>query len=189
VPLLTEDEIQFDSRTTHFRYDADFLAQRYIDIAQWVKRSRGLHDVPLGYIGSSGAAAGAIVAASMRPDLASTIVRLDAEKAERLAAATFPIEGLGLNDSGVTWNGLPFEQASTAIRTRVSVAIGAALNPRLKVLLIRNGNDLDAKNLQLLADFAEEQALQIWVEKIAGGPKGMMTVEIVDGQVAPVGVS
>jgi len=30
VPLLTEDEIQFDSRTTHFRYDADFLAQRYI---------------------------------------------------------------------------------------------------------------------------------------------------------------
>ena len=77
VPLLTEDEIQFDSRTTHFRYDADFLAQRYIDIAEWVKRSRGLHDVPLGYVGSSGAAAGAIVAASMRPDLASAIVSID----------------------------------------------------------------------------------------------------------------
>ena len=77
VPLLTEDEIQFDSRTTHFRYDAEFLAQRYIDIAQWVKRSRGLHDVPIGYIGSSGSAAGAIVAASLRPDLATAIVSID----------------------------------------------------------------------------------------------------------------
>ncbi len=77
VPLLTEDEIQFDSRTTHFRYDADFLGQRFIDVAQWVKRSRGLHDVPVGYIGTSGAAAGAIAAASMRPDLAAGIVSID----------------------------------------------------------------------------------------------------------------
>jgi len=77
VPLLTEDEIQFDSRTTHFRYDAEFLAQRFIDIAQWVKRSRGLHDVPIGYIGSSGAAAGAIVAAALRPDLCAAIVSID----------------------------------------------------------------------------------------------------------------
>lgn len=77
VPLLTEDEIQFDSRTTHFRYDADFLAQRFIDIAQWVKRSRDLHEVPIGYIGSSGAAAGAIVAASLRPDLAAAVVSID----------------------------------------------------------------------------------------------------------------
>lgn len=77
VPLLTEDEIQFDSRTTHFRYDAEFLAQRYVDIAQWVKRSRGLQDVPIGYIGTSGAAAGAIVAGSLRPDLVSAIVSID----------------------------------------------------------------------------------------------------------------
>lgn len=77
VPLLTEDEIQFDSRTAHFRYDADFLGQRFIDIALWVKRSRGLQDVPVGFIGSSGAAAGAIVAASQRPDLVAAIVAID----------------------------------------------------------------------------------------------------------------
>lgn len=77
VPLLTEDEIQFDSRTTHFRYDAEFLGQRFVDIAQWVRRSRGLHDVPVGYIGSSCSAAGAIVAAAVRPDLAGAIVAID----------------------------------------------------------------------------------------------------------------
>ena len=114
--------------------------------------------------------------------LTSTITAVDATKAERLAAAEFPVEGLGLDEHGVTWHGLPFDQASTAIRTRVSVAIGAALNPKLKVLLIRNGNDLDAKNLTLLASFADEHGLQLWVERIAGGD-GFQTVVIEDGAV------
>jgi Tfp pilus assembly protein PilX len=107
---------------------------------------------------------------------------LDVEKASRLADAKFPIEGLGLNGAGVTWNELPFEQASTAIRTRVSVAIGFALHPKLKVLLVRNGNDLDGKNLQLIADAAKEQGGQLWIERIAGG-NGLQTVEIQDGAV------
>jgi hypothetical protein len=77
TPLLTEDEVQFDARTTHFRYDAEFLAQRFIDIAQWTLRNRGLTSLPLGYIASSGAAAGALVAASQRPDLVSTVVSID----------------------------------------------------------------------------------------------------------------
>jgi hypothetical protein len=110
------------------------------------------------------------------------IEQLDAEKAQRLADAKFPIAGLGLNDAGVTWNDLPFEQASTAVRTRVSVAIGFALHPKLKVLLVRNGNDLDAKNLKLLADAAKEQAGQLWIERIAGGD-GLQTVVIEDGAV------
>lgn len=107
---------------------------------------------------------------------------IDQEKAERLAAVTFPVDGLGLDDHGVTWNGLPFEQASTAIRTRVSVSIGFALHPKLKVLLVRNGNDLDAKNLKLLADAAAEVGGQLWIERIAGGD-GLQTVVIEDGAV------
>lgn len=77
VPLLTDDEMQFDSSTTHFRYDADFLAQRFIDVAQWVSRNRGTGGLPIAYIGSSGGAAGAIVAAVQRPDIVATIVAVD----------------------------------------------------------------------------------------------------------------
>jgi hypothetical protein len=108
---------------------------------------------------------------------------IDKEKADRLAAAKFPVEGLGLSDTGVTWKELPFEQASTAIRTRVSVAIGFALHPKLKVLLVRNGNDLDEKNLQLLGDAAKEAGGQLWIERIAGGGDGLQTVVIEDGAV------
>ena len=77
APLLTEDEIQFDSRTTHFRYDAEFLAQRFIDITQWVRRSRDFAELPVGLIGTSGAAAGAMVAAAQRPDLVAAVVSID----------------------------------------------------------------------------------------------------------------
>lgn len=77
VPLLTSEEMQFDSRTGHFRYDAEFLAQRFVDVAQWVRRDTRANAVPIGYLGSSGGAAGAIVAAAMRPDLAAAVVSID----------------------------------------------------------------------------------------------------------------
>ncbi len=114
--------------------------------------------------------------------LTKGIEDVDAAKAQRLGDAKFPVEGLGISDAGVTWNGLPFEQASTAIRTRVSAAIGFALNPKLRILLVRNGNDLDAKNLRLLADAAKDVGGQVWVERIAGGD-GLQTVVIEDGAV------
>lgn len=117
--------------------------------------------------------------------LTAEIDRLDTEKAALLSKATFPLDGLGISDTGVTWQGLPFAQASTAIKTRVSVSIGAALSPRLKVLLVRNGNDLDTKNIALLAECAAEHGLQIWLEKIQA-VKGMCSVVIEDGSVSQV---
>lgn len=112
--------------------------------------------------------------------LSSRINSIDTEKAERLTSARFPVDGLGLDETGVTWQGLPFSQASTAIRIRASAAIGFAMNPRLKILRVKNGNDLGPKNLQLLADAAEAVGGQVWVERITGGD-GLFTVLIEDG--------
>lgn len=77
VPLLAEDELQFDLHTTHFRFDAEFLGQRFLEIGQWLRRNRTIEGLPLGMIGSSGGAAGALVAASLRPDLAAAVVSID----------------------------------------------------------------------------------------------------------------
>ncbi len=116
--------------------------------------------------------------------LTATIERLDGMKAAALAGATFPIAGLGLDDNGVTWQGLPFDQASTAVRTRVACAIGMALNRSLQVMLIRGGNDLDAKSLGIVAEMAAERGCQVWIERIAGGAAGQQTIVIEDGGVA-----
>lgn len=106
----------------------------------------------------------------------------DKARAAALAAAKFPVDGLGFDDDGVTLNGLPFAQASESQRIMTSAAIGAAMNPRLKVLLIRDGNALDDERMNQLAEYAERSGYQIWVESIRPGQ--MPHVEIVDGRLA-----
>lgn len=105
---------------------------------------------------------------------------LDAKKL-LLEQAQYPVPGLGLSDDGVTLNGLPFEQASTAEQLRVSVAMGLAMNPSLRVLLIRNGNDLDRAGLAFVAEMAAQAEAQVWVERVAESKDGV-SVFIEDGQ-------
>lgn len=109
----------------------------------------------------------------------------EADEAKRvmLESANFPVPGLGLNDDGVTFNGVPLAQASSSEQLRVSVAIGLALNPTLKVILIRNGNLLDEDNLKIIASQAEAADAQIWMEYVTSDAKAVQ-VMIADGSVA-----
>lgn len=102
------------------------------------------------------------------------------QKAKALAEAKFPVEGLGFNDQGVTYNGLPFDQAGTAVKIRVSLAIARSLNPQLPVMLIRDGSLLDADSLKLVSEEAEKNGLQVWMEVV--GDREDATVVIEDGQ-------
>jgi hypothetical protein len=113
-------------------------------------------------------------------DLDDEVADVDRQKAEVLAAAKFPVPGLGFTDAGVTLDGLPLEQASSAEQLRVSLAMGIGLNPKLKVLLIRDGSLLDEKSLALVAEMAEEAGAQVWLEIVG---KGGVGVVIEDGQV------
>lgn len=110
------------------------------------------------------------------------IQAIDAEKAERLAKAPFPVPGLGFNDLGPTLNGIPLEQASQAERLRVSIAIGLALHPKLRVLLVRDGSLLDNESLALLTEMAREHDAQVWLEKVSNDGAGCSLV-IEDGAV------
>lgn len=107
---------------------------------------------------------------------------LDAAKAEQIQAAKFPVPGLSLDDHGVRLNGQPFEQASSAEQLRVSVAMGAALNPTLRVLLVREGSVLDDDSMKILAEMAAATDMQCWVERVGGGEDGAVVIH--DGEVA-----
>lgn len=109
-------------------------------------------------------------------------VAIDVEKQRMLEAATFPVEGLAFSDEGLTFQNLPFEQASYAQQLRVAVAMGLATTPALKVLLIKHGNALDAKSLRLLTDLAEQAGAQVWLERVAETADGV-SIFIEDGMV------
>jgi AAA domain len=111
----------------------------------------------------------------------SAIKRADDAKAKAIADAKMPIDGLSFTDGVVLFNGLPLDQASGAQQLRVSAAIGAALNPKLRVMLARDASRLDSKSLALLAQFAEEKDFQIWCERV--DESGAVGVVIEDGHV------
>ena len=113
--------------------------------------------------------------------LTRAIETVDERKATLLEAAKLPVEGLSFTADGVTFNGLPLDQASQAEQLRVSVAIAAALNPKLRVMMVRDGSLIDDKSLKLLATLAQEQNLQVWVERVGHGAECSVIME--DGAV------
>ena len=114
--------------------------------------------------------------------LSARIEALDDSKAEQIAAAKMPVDGLGFDESGVTLGGVPFEQASSAEQLAVSVGMGLAMNPKLKLLLIRDGSLLDSDNRRLIAEMAEAADAQVWMECVEENES--TSVVIVDGAVA-----
>lgn len=122
--------------------------------------------------------------------LSALISSIDSTKAEQLASAPFPVAGLGFaEDDGssgavadltVTYNGIPLSQASSTEQLRVSLAIGAALNPKLRTLLVRDASLLTPKSRADLLRWAEECGMQLIVELATADP-GECTVLIEDG--------
>lgn len=106
------------------------------------------------------------------------------QKAAAIAAAHMPIDGLSFGNGAVLYNGLPFDQASSAEQLRVSVAIAMAGNPKLRVLRIKDGSLLDNASLAMIAQMADEGDYQIWVERVQEG--GRVGIEMQDGAVAVI---
>lgn len=114
--------------------------------------------------------------------LTKQIEALDAQKARMLKEAKFPVDGLSFENEVVTYNGIPLDQASSAEQQRVSVAIGAALNPKLRVMLVRDASLLDEVNLKALSETAQALDLQIWAERVGKGSECSVIIE--DGSIA-----
>jgi hypothetical protein len=117
--------------------------------------------------------------------LTNKIEARQTEKAKTIAAAKMPIDGLTLAGAGdqVLFNDLPFAQASDAEQLRVSVAIAMALNPKLRVVRIRDGSLLDEDALQLLGEMADQYDVQVWIERVDASGKVGFVLE--DGHVRP----
>jgi putative phosphoribosyl transferase len=77
APLLESEESRFDDLTAQLRHDTDFLASRFIDLAQWLGRNRLTSGLPLSFIASGAGAPGALIAAAQRPDLVTAAVSID----------------------------------------------------------------------------------------------------------------
>ena len=98
-----------------------------------------------------------------------------------IAAAKFPVEGLSLGDEEVLINGHPFVQAAASQKIKTSVALAMAANPQIRVMRIMDGSLLDSDAMKMIADMAEANNFQIWLESVSEGNGAGVIIE--DGHV------
>ena len=113
--------------------------------------------------------------------LTNQIKTIDESKEKLLSNTTFPVQGLSLGEEGVTLNGVPLDEASAAEQLRTCFYIAKAMNPKMEVMLIRDGSLLDESNRNTLKEIAEQENIQILLEVVGEGGAESITIE--DGMV------
>jgi hypothetical protein len=96
----------------------------------------------------------------------SQIKEVETERARRLKEAKLPVEGLGFDDDGLTFEGLPLARQSAGRSCEIYTAIAMALNPNLRVIFIRDASLLDKDMVASIMKLAQEKDYQVWLEKV-----------------------
>lgn len=113
--------------------------------------------------------------------LTAKIEALDKSKANAIKAAKMPVEGLSFDEEGLTFNGVPFSQASSAEQLKVSVAMAMAVNPKLRVIRITDGSLLDSDSMKIIEAMATDHDYQVWIEVV--DDTGKVGIYIEDGEI------
>ncbi len=118
---------------------------------------------------------------AQRKELTGKLKTIEDYRDTLVAKANMPVKGLGFDEDGITFNGIPFEQVGSAMRLRISTAVAMALNPTLRVIRITDGSLLDSENLKMLEEMANEKDYQIWLELVRDD--GTVGIYIEDGMI------
>ena len=110
---------------------------------------------------------------------------VEAEKVAMLEAADFGIPDLFVNDEGVIFEGKPLEQQSSARTIEISTRIAMRDKTKLKLLIIRDASLIGTTIFKRIAEMAEAEGYQMWVERFQEDPSEQ-GIHIVDGSVSHV---
>lgn len=114
--------------------------------------------------------------------LTATLAELDAATAATIAAAPIPVEGLGLTDGEVTYQGRKLHEMASSEALRVSVALAISDDPEIRILPIDRWGDLDEDSRAIVREMADAHDFQI-LTTIVGEKDEDITVVIRDGSV------
>lgn len=105
---------------------------------------------------------------SARAEAAALTARIEkavAAKEKALAEAVMPVPGLSIDDDGnLTLDGIPFSQASTGVKIRTGTAVAMALNPNLRLIVIRDASLLDQGNRDVIDELAKANGFLVLME-------------------------
>lgn len=104
-------------------------------------------------------------------------------KRRAVSRAAMPIDGLtfDLDTQQVLYNGVVLTQCSAAEQLKVSMAIGMAMNPTIRVMCITDGSLLDEDSMAAIETMAADRNYQVWIEVISVDDPTTIIIE--DGEV------
>lgn len=114
-------------------------------------------------------------------ELTASMAAREKAKRDAIAAAKLPVAGIEFGNGELLLDGLPFDQASTAQRLRVGVALAVARRPDLRLVWIRDASLLDDTTYAGLDPLSKEFDCDILLETVR--PIGQNVVVLENGHV------
>lgn len=113
-------------------------------------------------------------------DLTANMEARQRAREQAIRDAKLPVAGIEFGDEETLLNGVPFDQASTAQKLRVAVALIVARNPNLRLAWIRDASLLDDESYAEMQRLAAEYDCDILIETVR--PIGKDAVVLEDGR-------
>ena len=114
---------------------------------------------------------------STRFGMTADMTAIDTLKTKTISEAGMPVDGLGFNESGVTFDDVPLSQCSDGQKRLISARIGMAMNPDLRVLWVPDASLLDSDSLNDLKDMGDKNGYQLWLECVSDDEKVGVHIE------------
>lgn len=114
-------------------------------------------------------------------NLTERLKAIEEEKKAVFSNAKMPVKGLEFDEDNVTFRGLPLSEGNipTSQLIGVGLKIGMAMNPNLKLLVIRDGSLLDQKTMNFILDVCEKKGYQLLIE-VVKHEGGDLSVEFIE---------
>lgn len=93
------------------------------------------------------------------------IAAVEDKKVSGLSGVDWPDAGLGLTEDGVTLDGIPFKQVNTARKILAAARIATSGEPELRLVIVSDGDLLDADSLASVRELAAERSFTVLMER------------------------
>lgn len=104
------------------------------------------------------------------------------EKKDLLDSGKYPIPNLEVREGEIYFKDKHWDQLCESEKLKVALGIAQGLDPKLRVLLVRNGNAFDDESMRKIRAWAKQADFQIWMERVSSVPHLGDSVYLVEGK-------
>ncbi|MHA1166325.1 MAG: hypothetical protein ACTSRU_00775 [Candidatus Hodarchaeales archaeon] len=100
--------------------------------------------------------------------ISTRLTKIKEDESELFSNAKMPVKGLAFDEEKVTYKGLPLSEGNIPSSQLIGIGlmIGMALNPNLKLLVIKDGSLLDNKTMNYVLKTCSEKGYQLLIETV-----------------------